>query len=99
MRKIKITARNLTNEEEAKYYGPREIEVGKCFISEDGKHRYMQRENDVLHVKSGIINSLSEGHLNKGEFREISREEFVLTVKEQIYNMELDNFWKINNNG
>ena len=96
MKKIRITeAKTLSRDEENKLYGPRKTEIGKCFARTGSLHMYMQRENDVLHVTEELINTLSEGYLNDKEgLVEIDPEKFVLYVKEQIYRMEIDSFWK-----
>jgi hypothetical protein len=80
--------------------GTRQIEVGKCFKTEDG-HFYRQYENHVLHVNNQdclMINTLVEGHLNKKTdvLAEITEDEFNTKVKEVIYKLELDTFWKEN---
>jgi hypothetical protein len=78
--------------------GTRQIEVGKCFKTEDG-HFYHQYENHVLHVNNQdaqLINTLVEGHLNKKTdvLEEITENEFNNKIKEVIYKLELDTFWK-----
>jgi hypothetical protein len=97
MKKIKIVEiKSLTAKEELIRYGHRKIEIGKCFES-DG-HMYMQRNNDVLHVNEGIINTLHEGFLNQqSDLIEIEISKFNTNIKKEIYNMELNYFWDSNN--
>jgi hypothetical protein len=94
--KFKVTP--LSSEKENMLYGTRKIEIGKCFKTQDGKF-YRQYRNHVLqvNVKYGhLVNSLAEGYLNKrtDEYVEITENEFNNKVKEVIYTLELDTFWK-----
>lgn len=98
--RIKLTP--LSFEKDNMLYGTRKIEVGKCFKTQDGKF-YRQYKNHVLHVnvKYGhLVNSLAEGYLNKrtDEYVEITEFEFNQKVKEVIYALELDTFWKLPKN-
>lgn len=86
-----IEVRLLTDQEEDKLYGSRILEPGTCYSRQD--HFYMQRENDVLHVKDDIINILHPGHLNREDYNEITQFEFKLKIKKTIFDMDLDEFW------
>ncbi len=92
MNEIKGTP--ISDSELLEIFGPRIIEVGKCFRK--GSHFYMQREHDVLHVSEGqLINTLFEGHLNSvPDKEEMPKEKFEMRVKEAIYLMQIDHFWK-----
>ncbi len=77
---------------------PTIFEVGMCFKRLDEEHFYMQRTNDVLHINKNLlcINALFVNELtsySKLELIEITKEEFMLVVKETIYNLELNEFW------
>ena len=53
----------FSKEDEDLLYGERKNEIGTVYKNED--HMYLQRENDVLHVKSdGLINTLHVGFFN-----------------------------------
>ena len=94
--KIKITP--VSSIEQHIRCGTRKIEVGKCFKKQDG-NVYRQYENYVLHVNNNdgyLINNLVEGFLNNmtDEYTEIAENEFNTKIKEAIYELELNTFWK-----
>ena len=94
---MKYKATPFSDDEYHKLYGNPTIEIGKCFkvIDEYSTHYYMQRENDVLHVGGGIINTLHVSRLNDKENDqiEITNEEFNNHIRKTIYELELDKFW------
>ena len=93
-----IQGRLATEQELDELYGPRKIRIGATFRVQRGEitHYYLQCENHVLHIGDEIINTLHVGYLNttQEEFIEVVNEEFELKVKENIYRMGLDSFWK-----
>lgn len=95
MKITQIDSRLLTPEEELEIYGTRRVEIGRCFIADDG-HAYMQCEDMVLHVNEGIINSLHVGFLNNiGELKKIKDldpTEFKDLINSQVKLLGLDKF-------
>lgn len=95
MKISQIDSRLLTPEEELEIYGTRRVEIGRCFIAEDG-HAYMQCEDMVLHVKDGIINSLHSGFLNSRigskELMDLDPTEFKDLINSQVKLLGLDKF-------
>jgi len=73
----------------------RQERVGECFKSIDGKHFYLVRDDDVLHVNCNCINTLFDNHLtfsrqyNDEKFIPISRIEFNLKLNEEIFAMDI----------
>lgn len=95
---MKFKVKPVSSLEQHVRCGTRQIEVGKCFKTEDG-HFYRQYENHVLHVNNQngqLVNMLVEGQLNKKTevITEITQNEFNNKIKEVIYTLELDTFWK-----
>jgi len=75
----------------------RQENVGDCFksIRVGGDHYYLVRENDVLHVTEGCINtlydnSITEGRHNRDEkYKPIKRKEFNEVLNQQIFDMNI----------
>lgn len=87
--------RVLSNQELDQLNGSRTYDIGSTF-TQDG-HYYLQRENDVLHINSDLdlINLLHVGFLNRRtNLIEISYNIFLLKMKETIFNLDLNQFWK-----
>lgn len=90
--------RPMTEAETILEYGEQSVEVGKCFkrLGDYGDHYYCQREKDVLHIcKNSLINVLFANGLNNvGPVDEITYEEFEAAMKETIYSLEINKYWK-----
>ena len=85
-------SRELTDDEYYLMYGDRKIKINECFV--DGVHYYIQRENDVLHCRDGIINSLHVGFLNNEKLKKISKKAFDLKMKEILYHLDISDYIK-----
>jgi len=72
--------------------------TGECYKSIDNKHFYLIRDNDVLHVTNGCINTLydnkltADRHTFNSKFILIQRSEFNNILNNTIF--ELDYFGK-----
>ena len=87
----KFSTRSLTLTELDNLYGDRVIEPGKYFKIKE--HYYYQREDDVLHITKLTINNLHPGYLNKkADLIEITAKEFVLKIKEVIYDLDINDY-------
>lgn len=70
--------------------------TGECYISGDYKHFYLVRDNDVLHVTEGCINTLYDNSLTSSRedfddtYVKIKREEFNEALNKVVF--ELDYF-------
>ena len=93
--------RPLNDAELLALYGTRKVPVGKAFKTGDG-HYFLQRNFDVLHINGlDLINTLYVACLNDKEniapdIVEITEQEFELKMKEVIYHMGIDYYWKVN---
>ena len=71
----------------------REETVGSCFKRKN--HHYLVRENDVLHVTDGCINTLFDNHITDGrqnrneKYTPIKRSEFNEKLNEQIFALNI----------
>jgi len=68
---------------------PRIDETGACFIDEE-KHYFRQESNRVLHVKTGLVNTLKENAINDSRlnwgytFTKIDSQDFENKLKDVL---------------
>lgn len=68
--------------------------AGECYKSINGKHFYLVRENDVLHVTDGCINTLYDNAItvNKNKFGEkyvkIDRKQFNQILNNIVFELD-----------
>jgi hypothetical protein len=85
---VKIEVRLISDKElTEKYGGYLRYNIGDCFKTNDN-HYYMQRSENVLHIKDGeLINILHNSALDKEKLIKISDEEFADQLKTTIFNL------------
>ena len=71
----------------------RKENTGECYKNNDGTHFYLVRDNDVLHVTDGCINTLYDNTLtsNKNKFNntyiKITRNEFNTVLNRVVFEL------------
>lgn len=86
-------ATEVTNDELDKTEGSHlRYNIGDCFMKNN--HYYLQRENDVLHIYTQLINTLHNCSLDDGIFEKISREKFDMKINTTIFEMGIYKYVK-----
>lgn len=68
--------------------------TGECYTSEDGKHFYLIRDEDILHLNDKCINTLYDNALSnfrenyKWKFKLISRTEFYAALNKTVFELD-----------